>query len=82
MQHESRRVYAHLDMDAFYVSVELARHPHLRGRPVVVAGSSLGAVVTMASYEVRKFVIFLATPAERDRRLCSYVVIVVPDFTP
>lgn len=67
-------------MDAFYVSVELQRRPELKGKAVVVAGSSPRAVVTTASYEARHFGVFSATPAERARRLCPQAVFVAPDF--
>src|SRR5579884_4429487 len=74
------RSVAHLDMDAFYVSVELHRRPELRGRPVIVAGTGPRAVVTTASYEARRFGVGSAMPAARARRLCPHGVFLPPDF--
>ncbi|MDX6639636.1 MAG: polymerase [Solirubrobacteraceae bacterium] len=75
------RCIAHLDIDAFYASVELLRRPELRGLPVIVSGSGPRAVVTTASYEARRFGIGSAMPTSRARRLCPEAVLVAPDFT-
>jgi DNA polymerase-4 len=75
-----RRVIAHVDLDAFYASVELGRQPELRGKPVVVSGSGPRAVVTTASYEARRFGVHSAMPTARALRLCPQAVLIPPDF--
>ena len=71
---------AHLDLDAFYASVELRRRPELLGLPVIVSGSGPRAVVTTASYEARRFGVGSAMPAAQARRLCPQAVVIPPDF--
>jgi DNA polymerase-4 len=74
-------VIAHLDMDAFYASVELRRRPELKGKPVVVCGSGPRAVVTTASYEARRLAgIHSAMPAATARRRLPDAVYIPPDF--
>jgi DNA polymerase-4 len=79
---QTQRRIIHIDMDAFYASVEQRDAPELRGRPVAVGGSPESrGVVAAASYEARKFGVRSAMPMARAVRLCPELLIVRPDFS-
>ena len=74
------KVIFHIDLNAFFASAELVRHPEYKGKPLVVSNNSKRSVITTASYEARRFGVHSAMPLFKAQELCKKLIIVAPDM--
>jgi DNA polymerase-4 len=77
---DSKTPILHIDMDAFFASVELLERPELRGKPVIIGHRDGRSVVTSATYEARKFGVGAAMPVSKALRLCPQAIVVPPNY--
>ncbi len=77
----NRRVIAHLDMDAFFASIEIIKNPSLLGKAVIVGGAEKRGVVATCSYEARQFGVHSAMPMGQAKKLCPHATFIEGDFT-
>ena len=78
--HAAERKIIHIDMDAFFASVEQRDHPEYKGKPLAVGGSGIRGVIAAASYEARVFGVRSAMPTSTAKRKCPHLIIVPPHF--
>lgn len=80
MSEQQNRKIIHIDMDSFYVSVEILDQPELRGKPLAVGGNENRGVISTASYEARKYGVKSAMTGKLAKKLCPHLIFVPPRF--